>query len=418
MAVCHWVSGSEVPAMHRNGAKRAVWAAALGWGLDSFDFWLYVYALPTVLLAFGLTKSAGGLLATYTLVASAIGGIVMGTAADRIGRKRALMISIAWYSLFTFLSGLAQTYPQLAVARALEGLGFGAEWAVGAVFIAEWSAAKRRGQTLGWVQSSWAVGWLLATLAFQIFFTFIQPAVGWRYLFFLGLLPALALLYIRNQTDDAPRFRSQPSITFAKIFRGPLLRTTLLLTLLSSGAQSGYYALFTWLPTYLSTQRHLAAVTSGSYVYLVIVGAFAGYLTSGYFNDRWGRRQTFAFFAICSAVMVPLYLTFVSSNTQLLVAGAPLGFFASGIFSGFGPYLSELYPDAARGAGQGFCYNVGRGVAGFAPWAIGALAAHLPIGTAMATIAAFSYGVVIVTLGFLPETRGVELSQEIQGIQS
>lgn len=404
--------------MSRSAPRQAVWAAALGWGLDSFDFWLYVYALPSILVTFGLSKSAGGLLATYTLVASAAGGIAMGTLADRIGRKNALMISIAWYSFFTFVSGFAQNYAQLAVARALQGFGFGAEWAVGAVFIAEWAAAHRRGRTLGLVQSAWAIGWLAATLAFQIVFTFAPSNPGWRYLFFIGILPAFVLLYIRGQTEDAPRFRSQKSLTLGKIFRGPLLRTTVLLTVLSSGAQSGYYALFTWLPTYLATQRHLAAVTSGAYVYLVIAGAFAGYLISGFFNDRWGRRQTFAFFAICSAIMVPLYLYFVSSNEQLLIAGAPLGFFASGIFSGFGPYLSELYPDAARGAGQGFCYNVGRGVAGFAPWAIGALAARLPIGTAMALIAAAAYGVVIATLGFLPETRGAALSQEIPGKQS
>lgn len=390
-----------------------MWAAGLGWGLDGFDFYLYVYALPALLATFGLSKSAGGLLGTYTLIASALGGIVMGTVADRIGRKRALMISIAWYAVFTFSSGLAQSYTQLAIFRALEGLGFGGEWAVGAVLMSEWAAADRRGRSLGFVQSAWAIGWLAANFAFQIVFSLTAPNPGWRYLFFLGILPALSVLYVRRNVEEAPRFRAQRSVTLAAIFGPALLRTTILATLLSIGAQGGYYALFTWLPTYLATQRHLAAVTSGAYLYLLIAGAFAGYVSAGYFNDRLGRRPTFALFAICSAIMGPLYLTFVAANWQLLIAGPLLGYFASGIFSGFGPYLSELFHDDARGAGQGFCYNIGRGVAGLGPWAIGTLAAHVAIGTAMSLVAVGAYALVLVTLAFLPETRGMELSQGI-----
>jgi MFS family permease len=399
--------------MRTDQTRRVMWASGLGWGLDAFDFYLYVYALPAILVAFGLNKSAGGLLATYTLVASAVGGITMGTLADRIGRRRALMISIACYAVFTFLCGFAQSYEQLAILRGLEGFGFGAEWAVGSVLVAEWSQAQRRGRNLGIVQGSWAIGWLGANLAFQIVFLLVPAGVAWRYLFFLGILPALALLYIRRSVDDPPRFHAQPKVTLAEIFRPALLRTTILASLLAVGAQSGYYALFTWMPTYLTTQRHLAAVTSGSYLYLVIAGAFAGYVSAGYLNDRLGRRRTFALFAICSAIMVPLYLYFVAANWQLIVAGPLLGYFASGIFSGFGPYLSELYPDTARGAGQGFCYNFGRGVAGLAPWMIGGLAGHYAIGSAMTAVAVGSYALVIVALAFLPETRGMELSQDI-----
>lgn len=401
--------------MRNDQTRRAMWASGLGWGLDAFDFYLYVYALPAILVAFGLTKSAGGLLATYMLVASAIGGITMGTLADRIGRRRALMISIAWYAFFTFLCGFAQSYTQLAILRGLEGFGFGAEWAVGSVLVAEWSQAQRRGRNLGVVQGSWAIGWLGANLAFQIVFSLTPAAIAWRYLFFLGILPALTILYIRRGVDDPPRFHAQSRVTLAEIFRPALLRTTVLASLLAVGAQSGYYALFTWMPTYLTSQRHLAAVTSGSYLYLVIAGAFAGYVSAGYLNDRLGRRRTFALFAICSAVMVPLYLYFVAANWQLIIAGPLLGYFASGIFSGFGPYLSELYPDNARGAGQGFCYNFGRGVAGLGPWLIGWLAKAYPIGAAMTLVAVAAYALVVLTLVFLPETTGMELSQDIPG---
>jgi MFS family permease len=400
------------------GPRRALVAAGFGWGLDAFDFYLYVYGLPAILLTFGLSKAAGGLLATYTLVASAIGGIAMGTLADRIGRKRTLMLSIGCYALFTFLSGVAANYTQLAIFRALEGLGFGGEWAVGSVLMSEWAEPERRGRLLGFVQGSWAIGWLAANLAFQIVASTAGPNPGWRYLFFLGIIPALFVLYIRRNVEDPPvyvRTRAADAplgASLAGIFAPGVVRTTVFASLLAIGVQGGYYALFTWMPTYLTTQRHMPAVTSGSYLYFLIGGAYAGYVTAGYINDAIGRKRTFVIFSLCSAVMVPLYLYTVVANWQLLVAGPLLGYFASGIFSGFGPYLSELFPNEVRGAGQGFCYNLGRGVAGFGPLAIGWLSVHYAIGTAMTVVAVLSYLLAVVAVAFLPETRGKAFALE------
>lgn len=382
----------------------------MGWGLDAFDFYLYVYALPAILLTFHVGNTAGGLLATYTLVASAAGGLVMGMVADRIGRTRTLMISIAWFAAFTFLSGLAQSYAQLAAFRALEGFGFGGEWAVGAVLIAEWSSNERRGRNLGFAQSAWAVGWLAANVTFQIVVSFAPPQMAWRLLFFAGILPAFAILYIRRNVSDAPLFRSQPRFTLHELFGPKLRRTTALASLLAIGAQSGYYAVFTWLPTYLHTQRHLPAVSTGTFLYFVIVGSFAGYVSSGYFSDAIGRRKTFAVFGAFSAVLVPVYLRVVNADWQLYIAGPLLGYFASGIFSGFGALLSELFPGHVRATAQGFCYNFGRGVAGFAPALIGALSAHHDIGGAMTLVAVCAYGLVIVAAAALPETRNAALA--------
>ncbi len=387
-------------------------AASLGWGLDGFDFYLYVYALPGILTAFSLSKAYGGLLATYTLVASAIGGIAMGTIADRIGRKNALMISIGCYAVFTFLCGVAQSYGMLAVFRALEGFGFGGEWAVGAVLMSEWAEARFRGRALGFVQGSWALGWLAANIAFQIVAATSGIEIGWRYLFFLGIIPALFVLYIQRNVKDAPVFaatRKTQSWSLEGIFAAGVVRTTFFASLLAIGVQSGYYALVTWMPTYLTTQRHLSAVNSGSLLYYLIGGAYVGYITAGYINDAIGRKRTFIIFSACSALMVPLYLYAVVADWQLLVAGPLLGYFSSGIFSGFGPYLSELFPTDIRGAGQGFCYNVGRGIAGIGPFAIGWLASIAPIGTAMTVVAVIAYLLAIIAVLFLPETRGKAL---------
>lgn len=388
-------------------------AAALGWGMDGFDFYLYVYALPGIIVAFALSKASGGLLATLTLAASAAGGITMGILADRIGRKRALLISIAWYALFTALCGAARSYEQLAVLRTLEGLGFGGEWAVGAVLAAEWSQAARRGRNLGFMQCAWAVGWLGANVAFQIVTATVHAPYAWRILFFLGILPAIALLYVRRSVEDAPAFavtRTRP-MRFSSLFRGELARVTLFATLLAAGVQSGYYALFTWMPTYLATQRGLPSLAAGAYLYALIAGSFAGYVSAGFINDALGRRATFVIFSICSAVMVPLYLHFITADWELVPAGVLLGFFASGIFSGFGPFLSELFPSGVRASAQAFCYNVGRGAAGAAPYLVGVLSARLAIGAAMIVVAVISYGIAVAAVLALPETRGTALEQ-------
>jgi len=385
-------------------------AAALGWGLDAFDFYLYVYALPAILLTFHAGAAAGGLLATYTLVASAIGGVSMGMLADRIGRAKTLMISVAWFAAFTFLSGFAHSYAMLAVFRGLEGFGFGGEWAVGAVLVSEWSAGKTRGRNLGFVQGSWAVGWLAANAVFQIVSAIAAPQLAWRLLFFTGILPAFAVLYIRRNVGDAPLFKASKRIGIGGLFTRALWGKTLFATMLAVGAQSGYYAVFTWLPAYLHAERHFAAVTTGSLLYFVIAGAFAGYVSAGYVNDALGRRLTFALFAVCSAILVPVYLHLVTQRWQFSVAGPLLGYFASGIFSGFGAFLSELFPASVRATAQGFCYNVGRGVAGFAPALIGALSAHRNIADAMILIAMCAYGLVVISAAALPETRALDLS--------
>jgi MFS family permease len=347
------------------------------------------------------------LLATYTLAASAVGGVVMGMLADRIGRAKTLMISIAWFALFTGLSGIAQSYTQLAIFRGLEGFGFGGEWAVGSVLIAEWSSDTRRGRNLGFVQSSWALGWLAANIVFQIVAATLPSQLAWRVLFFVGILPAAAVFYIRRNVTDAPVFQAQSRFAFHELFTRELWRTTALASLLAVGAQSGYYAVFTWLPTYLHTQCHLPAVSTGTFLYFVIAGAFAGYVSAGYINDAIGRRKTFALFAICSAILVPVYLRWITADWQLYIAGPLLGYFASGIFSGFGAFLSELFPGSVRGTAQGFCYNFGRGIAGFAPALIGALSAHANIGEAMTLVAVCAYGIVLVATAALPEPRGL-----------
>jgi MFS family permease len=363
---------------------------------------------------FGLDSGQTGLLTTVTLVVSAIGGALAGVVADRIGRVRALMITVVTYAVFTVACGFAPTYETLLVFRALQGLGFGGEWAVGAILVAEYASARHRGRTLGAVQSSWAVGWGLAAIVYTLVFSFCGDDLAWRVMFWTGALPALLVVWVRRRVEDAPqataaRERSAEKGSFTAIFRGPLLRTTVFAGLLSTGVQGGYYTLATWVPTYLKSERGLSVVGTGGYLAFLISGAFLGYLTGGYLTDRLGRRRNIWLFALLSAVCILAYANIPGgADSLLLVLGFPLGFCMSAIFSGFGSYLSELYPTAVRGTGQGFTYNTGRAVGAVFPTTVGFLADSWGVGGAL-VFGAIGYAIAALALLGLPETRGKEL---------
>jgi MFS family permease len=406
-------------------AAHAFWASFLGYALDAFDYQIFSFVLTAIAAAFALTNAQAGLIATVTLVVSAFGGLLAGVLADAIGRVRTLMLTIGVYALFTFLSGLAPNYQFLLLFRSLQGLGFGGEWAAGAILIAEVANPAQRGRVLGMIQSSWAVGWAMALVAYTLVFSFAPQAIAWRIVFWLGILPGLLTLYVRRnvrepevfvKTREAEKEGTAEAVehgatrsSLVQIFRRDLLGTTVPATVLAIGAQGGYYAIFTWLPTFLKTTRHLSIVGSVPYLAVVIVGSFLGYVVSGYINDWLGRKPTFMIFAVCSALLIFLYTQIPSgANALLMVLGAPLGFFASGIFSGFGSYLAELFPSRARGAGQGFTYNFGRGIGAFFPTIIGVLSTIIGLGGAIG-FGAFAYALCVIALFFLPETKGKHL---------
>ncbi|MFF0747279.1 MFS transporter [Streptomyces sp. NPDC004111] len=394
--------------------RRAFAGAFGGYALDSYDFFTLPLSMVAISAYFALDNGQTGLLTTVTLVVSAIGGAVAGIAADRIGRVRALMITVGTYAVFTVACGFAPNYETLLVFRALQGLGFGGEWAVGAILVAEYSTARHRGRTLGAVQSAWAAGWALAVVVNTLVFQFLEADVAWRVMFWTGALPALLVIYVRRHVSDAPeaagrRLESRDKGSFTAIFRPDLLRTTLFAVLLSTGVQGGYYTLATWVPTYLKSERGLTVVNTGWYLTFLISGAFIGYLSGGYLTDVLGRKKNIALFAALSAACILAYTNIpVGANTLLLVLGFPLGFCMSAIFSGFGSFLSELYPTAVRGTGQGFTYNTGRAVGAVFPTTVGFLAGSWGVGGAL-VFGAVGYGLAVLALLGLPETRGKEL---------
>ena len=393
--------------------RRTFWACFGGWALDALDVQIYSFVIPALIALWHITKTEAGLLATSALVISAFGGWLAGMLADRIGRARLLMITVAWFAFFTFLSGFTQNFEQLLVVRGLQGLGFGGEWAAGSVLIGEVIRASDRGKAVGTVQSAWAWGWAAAAILATIIFQVLPQEIAWRALFFVGILPALLVFYIRAKVPEPKVFKEAVGSAARRgtfdIFRGDLLRTTILGAVLATGAQGGYYAITTFLPTFLRTQRHLTVLGTGGYLAVIIVGSWVGYIVSAYLSDAIGRRKNFFIFAIGSLLIAIAYTQTEISDSMMLALGFPLGFFASGIFSGMGPVLTELFPTSVRGAGQGFCYNFGRGIAAFFPTLVGMLSASVTLGTAIGIFAAFAYAIVILAAVVLPETRGREL---------
>jgi MFS family permease len=401
--------------------KSAFWACTGGWILDAMDVQIYSFAIPAIIAAFHLSNADAGLIGTSTLLASAFGGWFAGAISDRFGRVRTLQITIAWFAVFTFLTGFAQNYSQLLICRALMGFGFGGEWAAAAVLVGEFIRAEHRGKAVGAMQSGWAIGWGIAAIMATVFFIVFPQATAWRALFWVGIAPALLVFFVRRMVDEPKVFNETQkkldaagkAANFLEIFSPPVIRTTILTCLLSIGAQGGYYAITTWLPTFLRTERKLTVLGTGGYLAVIIIGSFVGYLVSAWLNDRIGRRANFILYALCSIVTVIIYTQVPVDDTVMLYLGFPLGFFASGIFSGMGPFLTELFPTRMRGSGQGFAYNFGRGIAALNPMFVGMLSATLPLGQSIGVFALIAYGLLIIAALLLPETKGRVLTADV-----
>ncbi|RZT29021.1 MFS transporter [Cupriavidus agavae] len=401
------------------GGQRAFKASFAGWATDAFDFMVFSFVLTALIDLWHLDRAQAGLLGTVTLVFSAIGGWVAGMLADRYGRVKVLQGTILWFSVCTLLIGFAQNFEQVFVLRALQGLGFGGEWAVGAVLIGEIIAPKHRGKAVGLVQSGWAVGWGAAAILYSIAFSVLPESLAWRSLFWVGILPALLVIYVRKHVPEPDVFRAANAArqqgrrtSVWAIFSGRQLRTTVLAALLCTGIQGGFYAMSTWLPTYLKLERNLSVLDTGGYLLVIIVGSFCGYVVGAHLADFWGRRRNFMVFSALSLASVCLYLTLPLSNAEMLWLGFPLGFASCGIFSGVGAYLTELYPSENRANGQSFTYNFGRGIGALFPTLVGWLSHSTGLATAIAIFSGAAYGVVLLMVLLLPETRGQSLETD------
>ena len=402
--------------------RRTFWACFGGWALDSLDVQMFSLVIPAIIAEWSISRTQAGLVSGVTLVASALGGWIAGMLSDRLGRVKTLQWTVAFFSVFTFLCAFAQNYPQFLVLKTLQGFGFGGEWAAGAVLMAETIRNEHRGKAMGSVQSAWSVGWGAAVLLYALMFSLMPAATAWRVMFAIGIVPALLILYVRRgvqepgppaQSAHSARVRrteTAPGVV-AGIFSAGMLRMTLIGALLGVGAHGGYYALMTWLPTFLKSERHLSVLSTGGYLAVVIVAFFCGCLVSAQLLDRIGRRKTILTFAICCVITVVAYLFLPLGDTAMLFFGFPLGFFAAGIPASMGALFNELYPRGMRGTGVGFCYNFGRVVSAGFPVLVGHMSTNMSLGTAIGIDAGLAYAIVVLSVLMLPETRGRVLGE-------
>lgn len=396
-------------------ARRALVAGGVGWMLDAADVMLYAFALPAIRAEFGLDGAQAGALASLTLVASAVGGILAGALADRFGRARVLVLSVLAYSVFTAATATAGSVAELALWRTLVGFGLGAEWSAGSLLVAETWPAAHRGKAIGLMQSGWAIGYVLAALASAA----VLPVHGWRPLFVLGILPALLAGWVRWKVPEPAIWRERrPSggarATLSELFGKALRGRVFAATGLATALLFAYWGLFTWVPSFLASPAAkggagLGLVRSTGFVVAMQAGAFLGYVSFGFLSDRFGRRPVFLAFVLGAAAVVPAWGLLARSEAALLLLAPLVGYLGHGYFSLFGAMLAELFPSSVRGTAQGLCYNAGRAVSALAPTTIGALADRFGLGTALASTSAF-YVVGAALVFLLPETRGKELS--------
>jgi MFS family permease len=439
------------PAQVTAAQRSTLVAASLGWMLDAFDAMLYALVLTHVMRDLGMSKATAGLLYTLTLLASGIGGVLFGFIADRIGRKRALMLSILTYSACSFGSGLATSVLMLAVFRFVLGLGMGGEWNTGATLVAETWPTKLRAKAIAVVQSSWAIGYALAALVAGI----VLHYADWRKVFFVGILPALVVFWIRRGVpesemwqkgqrpageqahserghSEAPRLNQRgeesradhpepihdsrahhTSGSFAAIFQPPLAKSTFALLFANFFGMFAWWGLFTWIPPYLSLPveqggRGFGMMgTTTLLIVLNLLGMFPGYASFGWVADHLGRRRSYVLYTSVAAVLVPLY-ALARQQWIVLVLGTLVAFFGTGFFSGSGIIGSEVFPTQVRARALGFTYNGARTMSSIAPFVIGRVGQAKGLGWAFYLCAA-SFLLAALTATQLPETKGKEL---------
>lgn len=420
----------EETGVTRKERWKIMWASIIGYAMDGLDVLILSFAMAAIVSEFGLTLGEGGMIATYTLIGTVLGGYIFGIFADWWGRVHTFSLTIIIFSIFTGACAFADNAAHLDILRFLAGLGLGGEYGIGMTLVSEtWPGAKRARATAG-VAMGWQAGAVLAAILAAV----VLPDYGWRGLFLVGVLPALLAAWARHGIKEPPMWvkrkemkkalqarkdagekltaEEEEQLTEAKKF--PLAHlfadkkttiTTIALTIMTSVQNFGYYGIMVWLPMILLKEHGLTTKSMSGWMIVTVIGMIAGIFVFGWLCDRLGRKKPYLLFYVCAAAMVYIYVN-LGTPIALLFGGAFLGFFCNGMMAGYGTLLSENYTTDARSTAQNFIFNTGRAVGGFAPVIIGTIAQTNGFNTAFVLLSAVYLAAAVNVLFFVKDTKG------------
>lgn len=419
----------EETGVTRKERWKIMWASIIGYAMDGLDVLILSFAMAAIVSEFGLTLGEGGMIATYTLIGTVLGGYIFGIFADWWGRVHTFSLTIIIFSIFTGACAFADNAVHLDILRFLAGLGLGGEYGIGMTLVSEtWPGAKRARATAG-VAMGWQAGAVLAAILAAV----VLPDYGWRGLFLVGVLPALLAAWARHGIKEPPMWvqrkemkkalqerkdagekltaEEEEQLTEAKKF--PLAHlfadkkttiTTIALTIMTSVQNFGYYGIMVWLPMILLKEHGLTTKSMSGWMIVTVIGMIAGIFVFGWLCDRLGRKKPYLLFYVCAAAMVYIYVN-LGTPIALLFGGAFLGFFCNGMMAGYGTLLSENYTTDARSTAQNFIFNTGRAVGGFAPVIIGTIAQTNGFNTAFVLLSAVYLAAAVNVLFFVKDTK-------------
>ena len=391
---------------------KAMLAAVSGYAMDGFDLLILGFMLPAISVSLALNPSQAGSLVTWTLIGAVIGGIVFGHLSDRFGRIRVLTWTILMFSLFTGLCAIAQGYWDLLAYRTLAGVGLGGEFGIGMALIAEAWPAEKRNRASAWVGIGWQLGVLLAAFITPL----LLPCIGWRGMFLIGLLPALASFFIRRRLGEPEGFTRHVDVNQGLSFGARLrllfkdvatTKASLGIFILCSVQNFGYYGLMIWMPGYLSSNFGFTLTKSGLWTAVTVIGMTFGIWLFGVLADRFARWKIFLLYQFGAVIMVIVYAQ-LRDPIVMLFTGALMGMFVNGMIGGYGALISDTYPVQVRATAQNVLFNLGRGVGGFGPLVIGLLVMKLSFNAAITLLALIYLLDIFATLFLLPKKQGNE----------
>jgi len=395
-----------------------------GWVFDFYDLILFTFLLIPITQEYNFTNMEMSVVLGATLAATAIGGVIFGILSDRFGRRPVLQWTILTYSIGTFLSGLAGSFWMLMIFRILTGLGVGGEWGTGQTYIGETFPAKVRGRYCAMMQTGAPLGIALASIVGGL----IAPAIGWRACFFVSILPAVLVLFIRRHLPESDLWLQRKSAIksglatvmekgnnglrqFMELFSPSNRKYFILGLVLAIFDMSAYWLTYSWMPGYLHSERHFTLTKSAFWILVTQSGGFLGYLIFGFVADKLGRRPAYSIYSVIMAlglVMVTIFWDYIVIYPVIILAFMFMVGFGTGMFGGFGSLFSEVFPTSIRSTAMGSAFNLARGIQFFTPVVISIIAVRYGLGGGISLAALFALltGAWIWTF---PETRGRKL---------